>query len=561
MPKRSLARLYRDEFKDYNREKFIQDLLAGLTVAAVALPLALAFGVASGATASAGLVTAILAGIIIGLLSGAPYQISGPTGAMSAILIILSGKYGTEGVWVAGVLSGVLLLLIGSFKLGRFIAFIPAPVITGFTSGIAIIIFVGQLDNFFGVKVSSSDSAFGKILDYLHTPFSPNFQAVLIAAVVIVCMLFWPANISRKFPGSLLGLIAASLISQLLKFDVKLIGDIPRSLLLDQRLHLSNVPWDHWRELIAPTLSITALGAIESLLCGAVASNITGIRLQANQELIGQGIGNILIPFFGGVPATAAIARTSVGIKSGGQTRLVSVIHALTLLASMFILAPIMSKIPLAALAGILMVTAWRMNDWEEIRYIFGCKFMSAILGFGITMIATASLDLTQAILIGTFLSGTIFVSQIAQLDVEIHNLDKEKLLERGIVPPKQCPHTKVAFLTGPLFFAAVGNFNEAFLNLGPLHCLILSFRGVPLIDTSGLLALESLVDRVKFEGGSIMLAGVHRGVKDMLARGGLLKKIGEENIHWSSDQAIAAATNNPCNYCTYSAELHSELR
>ncbi len=550
MPRRSLPQLIKNEFSGYTADKFRQDLLAGLTVAAVALPLALAFGVASGATAAAGLVTAILAGFIIGALSGAPYQISGPTGAMSAVLIVLAQKYGLPGIWVAGTLAGVLLLVIGLLRLGRFIAFIPAPVITGFTSGIALIIAIGQVDNFLGVKTKGADSAALKFIGYFRGGFTADWHAVALGLIVILTMIFWPKKLNARFPASLLGIILATLANAVTNWPVKVIGAIPQTLLLSDHLTLAAVPWAHLTEFIGPTLTITALGAVESLLCGAVASNMTGIRLQANQELIAQGVGNIIVPFFGGVPATAAIARTSVGIKSGGQTRLVSLIHALALLASMFILAPVMSRIPLAALAGVLIITAWRMNEWESIHYIFGHRFKTAVATFGITMLATITLDLTQAILIGAFLSGAVFLNQSASIAIDVQEVDPEKLRQRGIDTAGRCRHVRVAYLTGPLFFAATGNFNEAFGKLADTHALILSMRGVPLVDTSGLQVMLALREKLAHSGGTLMLAGVHDDVRTMLERGGLVEAVGEQNIFWSADQAIVAAEARGCVYC-----------
>jgi SulP family sulfate permease len=550
MPRRNLIQLYKDEFKAYTPGKFQQDLLAGLTVAAVALPLALAFGVASGATAGAGLVTAILAGLVIGGLSGAPYQISGPTGAMSAVLIVLAQKYGLSGVWVAGVLSGVLLLIIGLLRLGRFIAFIPAPVVTGFTSGIALIIFIGQIDSFLGVKTEAAESAALKFLGYLRGGFTPDWRAAVVGLAVILTMVFWPKKWNVRFPASLLGIVLATAITLLLRWPIPAIGEIPRTLLLDDRLTLAAIPFDRMQEFILPTLTITALGAVESLLCGAVASNMTGIRLQANQELVAQGAGNLLIPFFGGVPATAAIARTSVAIKSGGQTRMVSIVHALAILASMFILAPVMSRIPLAALAGVLMVTAWRMNEWESIVYIFRHRLKTALITFGITLLATITLDLTQAIAIGAFLSGAVFLNQLASIDVDVQAVDVDKLRQRGIETAGRCRHVRVAYITGPLFFAATGNFNEAFARLGDTRALILSMRGVPLIDTSGLQVMLALHERLRKQGGTLMLAGVQDAVRRMLERGGLAEAVGEANFFWSADQAIVAAEKHGCQYC-----------
>ena len=556
MPRRSLARLYKDEFTGYSLAKFQQDLLAGLTVAAVALPLALAFGVASGASAAAGLVTAILAGLIMGLLSGAPFQISGPTGAMSAVLIVLVSRYGLEGIWVAGLLSGAVLLIIGLLRLGRFIAFIPAPVISGFTSGIALIIFIGQIDNLLGVRTPATETAAAKFIGYFHGGLTPDFHTILLGLVVIGTMLFWPSKWNARFPSSLLGIILATLLNWILSWSAPTIGAIPQTLLLHDHLSLANIPWSNLPDFIAPILTITALGAVESLLCGAVGSNMTGIRLQANQELVAQGIGNMLIPFFGGVPATAAIARSSVGIKSGGQTRLVSIIHAVGLLLSMFLLTPLMERIPRAALAGVLMVTAVRMNEWDAIRFIFGKRFKTDMIAFTITMLATIVLDLTQAILIGSFLAGAVFLNKIASIDIDVQEVDAEKLRQRGIETEGNCQHVRVAFLTGPLFFAATGQFHEAFRNLGDTHALILSMRGVSLIDTAGIEAIHRLHERLHKQGGTLMFAGVHDNARDMMERGGLIDAIGEENFFWSSDQAIVEAEHRGCKFCSEYADF-----
>jgi len=554
MRRRNLLQSYRQEFGGYNATKFRQDLLAGITVAAVALPLALAFGVASGASAAAGLVTAIISGFVIGALSGAPYQISGPTGAMSAVLIILVQKYGLTGIWVAGLMAGVMLLIIGVLRLGRFIAFIPSPVITGFTSGIALIIAIGQLDNLLGVKTPGADSAALKLIGYARGGFTPDWHALAIGAVVVAIMLLWPKKWSARFPASLLGIIVATLLNAIVNWPVAVIGQIPQTLLLTDRLSLSAIPLNQISDFLAPAFTITALGAVESLLCGAVASNMTGIRLHANQELVAQGVGNIVIPFFGGVPSTAAIARTSVGIKSGGQTRVVSIVHSIALLASMFLLAPIMSRIPLAALAGVLIVTAWRMNEWEAIHYFAKHRLGKALISFGVTMLATITLDLTQAILIGAFLSGALFLSQMADIDIEVQDVDAAKLRLRGIETKGQCQHVRVAYISGPLFFAATGNFNEAFATLGDTHALILSVRGMPRIDTSGLQALSRLIERVHKQGGTLMLAGTPPAVRRTLEQGGLISLIGEENFFWSSDQAIVAAEQRDCAHCATAA-------
>jgi len=542
MQRLSLWDLWRREFSHYSAGKFRQDLLAGLTVAAVALPLALAFGVASGASAAAGLVTAILSGLIIGALSGAPYQISGPTGAMSAVLIVIAQRVGMEGVWVTGLIAGMIILVIGILRMGRFVAFIPSSVITGFTSGIAFIIFVGQIDNLLGVKTPSTESAALKFLDYFRGGWAPDWQTIGLGAIVILIMVFWPARWGRFVPGSLVGIVVATLVAVVTRWPVATIGAIPQTILLDQRLTFATIPWSELNGLIAPAISIAALGAVESLLCGAVASKMTGIRLQANQELVAQGIGNIIIPFFGGVPSTAAIARTSVGIKSGGQTRLVSIIHSLALLASALLLAPIISLIPMTALAGVLMVTAVRMNEWHAIRFMFSKRFKTGILTFLVTFLATITLDLTQAIIIGGVLSAGIFINQVSNMEVDVRPVDVERMRLRGMDIKTACNNIRVAYLTGPLFFAATNTFNEAFAHEEDVDYLILSMRAVPLIDLSGIEALDGLAQTLHVQNKTLMLAGVNPKVMYMLQRAGADAKIGNDNFFWSSDRAIMVA-------------------
>src|SRR5258706_82358 len=251
---------------------------------------------------------------------------------------------------------------------------------------------------------------------------------------------------------------------------------------------------------------------------------MTGIRLQANQELIAQGVGNMVIPFFGGVPATAAIARSSVGIKSGGQTRLVSIVHAVGLLLSMFLLTPFMERIPMPALAGVRMNPGVRLNEWDAIKFMFGKPFKTDMIAFTITMLATIVLDLTQAILIGTFLAAAVFMNKLASIDITVQEVDIEKLRQKGIETEGKCRHVRVAFLTGPLFFAATGQFNEAFANLGDTHALILSMRGVSLIDTAGLEAVHRLHERLHKQGGTLMFAGIHDNARQMMERDGIVE-------------------------------------
>lgn len=539
--------MMRGEFAHYTRATFQKDLLAGLTVAAVALPLALAFGVASGADAAAGLVTAILAGILIGGLGGAPFQISGPTGAMSAVLIVLAARYGLEGVWVAGVIAGLIILATGALRLGRIVSLIPTPVISGFTSGIAVIIALGQIDNFLGIKTPAAERITEKIAYYFEHGVTPNWAAVGLALVVIGVMVYWPRlPQGRHLPGSLMGIVVATLLSLLPGMNAPAIGAIPRTILLENRLTFAAIPWDNLGALVVPAFSIAALGAIESLLCAAVGGNMTGERPHNNIELVAQGLGNVLIPFFGGVPATAAIARTSVAIKSGSVTRLTSIIHGLALLLIVFALAPLIGRVPLAALAGVLLVTAWRMNEWRAIRFFFGKRLKHAMIAFGVTLAATVLLDLTQAILIGFAISSLIFMGQMSELQISRRPVDGAQMAEAGHGDGHYHDNAAVYYLSGPLFFAAVRRLHEAVEKHDPADArLIFSMRGVPLIDATGIEVLRDLFHRQRAGGGDLFLAGVDSRVEKLLQRSGFLEEFGVRRIFWGTDEAIVALGAN----------------
>ncbi len=529
------------EFAGYNGQRLTKDLMSGITVAAVALPLALAFGVSSGATAASGLVTAILAGIIISLFSGASFQISGPTGAMTAILVTLAAQYGMQGIFMASFLAGAILIIAGVLKLGRVIYYIPSSVITGFTSGIAIIIALGQLDNFFGVK-SEGDLAIMKVVSYFTVGFDPNWQAVGIGAAVIAFMLLWPKKLNEKLPSSLAAIILVVIAGYFIDFNVEVVGDIPKTLLLEDRLSLTALSVDQFWNLLVPAFSIAALGMIESLLCGASAGKMKKEELNADRELIAQGIGNLVIPLFGGVPATAAIARTSVAIKAGCETRLAGIFHAVILLLSMFVLAPIMSTIPLSALAGVLIVTAWRMNDWENIHFIFDHKFKPGIIKFVITMGATVVLDLTQAIIIGVAVSSFLILVKLTELEVTVAEIDKKRLADVGVHVENVPKNVKVAYLTGTIFFAVVDKLARKLKDGGMTDGLILSMRGVPVMDVSGIQALIELVKEMNENGTKVYLTSVQPKVLDLMRQGGLLELIGEERVFDSAQYAIVSA-------------------
>jgi SulP family sulfate permease len=529
----------KQEFSGYGAKALSKDLMAGVTVAAVALPLALAFGVSSGADAAAGLITAIIAGIVIGSLSGAFYQISGPTGAMAAILIGIVTKYQMQGVFLATLMAGVLLLLAGVLRLGRLKNYIPSPVITGFTSGIAVLIAMGQLDNFFGV-LSVGEDIIDRIGSYFSHDFSPNLYALCIGLFVILLMIAYPKRWNAVVPGSLVAIILASAAASLLGFDVARVGEIPKTLLPAERLNLSNIDIHTLLRLASPAFSIAMLGMIESLLCGSSASRMMNKPFNGDQELVAQGIGNIVLPFFGGVPASAAIARTSVAVKSGAVTRLTSIVHALVLVVSMFLLAPVMSAIPLAALAGVLMVIALRMNEWEAIRYMFSRKFKGAILMYVVTMAATVIFDLTTAIALGVLVALLLLVRKLSRLEISIEAVDASRLSADGEEICRRYGNARVVYIGGAMIFANTGAVEAISAGILPdCDTVFFSMRGVSYLDVSCAQAFERVILSLQERGVRTGCCGLSDETRRTMERSGILSRIGEENVFWSIDRAL----------------------
>lgn len=507
-----IAKYLRDlgvEFRGYNGNKLLCDLMAGLTTASVALPLALAFGVSCGADAAAGLVTAIAAGLVIGTLSGASYQISGPTGAMSAILIGVAARHGIDGVLLAGLLSGALLILMSLLNVGGLVKFIPSPVIAGFTSGIAVVIALGQVDNFLGVRSGGVD-LMEKLLSYRELGFSPNLQTMLLGLMAIGIMVAWP----RKWPvpGSLVAIAAALIVNVLINpasAVVREVGEIPRSLLGSNRLSLGALSLRDLTDAFSPAVSIAALGMIESLLCGLSAGRMKEETMDARRELMAQGIGNLLMPLIGGVPATAAIARTSVAIKAGQKTRLTGVIHSLALIASMFLLGSVMSRIPLAALAGVLMVTAWRMNEWAAIRQIFASRMKHAILMYLVTLFCTVLFDLTIAIAAGVLVAAISFVVKSAQLSVTAEDANDGR---------------RVIRLHGALFFGTQGRIQRIEELAEGANDITIDLSSAYSADLSALSALHELREQLAARGVTVRIVGARPELNREMGRIGMVE-------------------------------------
>ena len=531
------AGMLKCEFAGYNAKRFSKDILAGVTVAAGAFPLALAFGVSSGASAAAGLVTAIIAGLVIGLLSGSSYQIPGPTVAMAALLLPISAQYGLKGVFLACLLSGILLVLAGICKLGDIVSFIPLPVITGFTFGIGVVIMLGQINHLTGLT-SAGEEAAERIASYFTLPQSFNPTALIVGLAVILLMAFYPKKWAKVCPASLMSIILATACNILLQLPVASVGEIPRTLLLGERLTFSTLEFRALRGLIMPAVSIAALGMIEGLLCGASAGRMKSEKFDPSQELIAQGIGNMVLPFFGGVPAASAISRTSVGVKAGGQTRLTSIIHSVILLVSMFAMSGIISKIPLCALAGVQIMTAWRMNEWHAIKEIFGKRIMSAILQFSITMVCTVVFDLTVAIVIGVLFSVMTFVVKVSNMQVTVSDVIPAKL-KGGAAFTEKLLHTSVVYMTGPLYFGSVRRMEDALTALAGKEQVVFSLRGVSMADLSGVQALQDICARLMGNGTAVYFASVQPPVQEMFERLDLIERVGQDHFYWSTDQAL----------------------
>ena len=521
------------EFNGYGPTALRKDFLSGITVAAVALPLALAFGVGSGADAAAGLITAIISAFIISALSGASFQISGPTGAMTAILVPLAARYGLNTLFAASLLAGLMLILAGLFRLGNLVYFLPSPVISGFTSGIAIIIALGQVGNLFGVTLTGNN-ALERVASMVQRGVTPNWCSLAIGLFVIVLMMLWPVKLGARVPGSLAAVITATVLSAVFELPVQTVGAIPQTLIHTNRLTLTSLLQMEPEVILLPAVSIAVLCMIESLLCGAAAGRMKGERMNADRELVAQGVGNLLLPFFGGVPATAAIARTSVAIKSGCQSRLTGIIQGVVLLLSMFLLSPLMSQIPMAALAGVLMVTAWRMNEWESIRYLCIHKFKGGISKFVITMLTTVLFDLTIAIAVGVLFSIAIFVIHISNLQISVSELDSKRLE----LPTEASRHIQVVYITGAVFFGSLEQL-ETGLAQADADVLILSMRGVPFIDTSAVAFLLDYCREQQNKGVTILFSSIQPTVKDMLDRAGITDVVGSDSYYFNAKDAI----------------------
>ena len=510
------------------------DLTGGLTAAVVALPLALAFAVASGVDPKAGLYTAIVAGIIAAVFGGSPVQITGPTGAMAVILVGIVAKYGIEKVWIAGVMAGIIQVALGVAKLGRLVKFIPYPVTAGFTNGIAVIIFCGQLNNFLGLKLPRSEHFLPGLWQTVTHLEGLNWAAIALTTITIASKLLW-ARMTTSIPASLVGLLLATAIATFFHLNVPTIGSIPQSLPM-----LQSIP--HWndfgliRELINPALALAALGSIESLLSAVVADGMTvSEKHDSDRELIGQGLANIVVPFFGGIPATGAIARTAVNVRAGGKTRLSGVIQGVAIAIIVLTLAPLAAQVPLAALAGILMVTSVRMIEWEAIGLLLRATYADFAVMM-LTWMVTIFFDLVLAVEVGLIAAGALFIKRMSELN--LGKIPETEAFPPGI-PLELSKQISVYRVDGPVFFGAAERFVTFLRDEPDVKYLVLRLRYVPNMDTTGLVALQDIYQDLQRHDCRLLLSGLQPEVQKLLERTGLMDKIGRENCFETTDAAI----------------------
>ncbi len=539
--------------KTYNRQKFMADLMAGTIVGIVALPLAIAFGIASGVSPEQGLKTAIIAGFVISFLGGSTVQIGGPTGAFIVIVYGIVQQYGIDGLMIATLLAGVMLILMGVFKLGTVIKFIPFPVVIGFTSGIAVTIFSTQIKDLFGLDISKIPADFiDKWISYFSNFDSTNFWALGIGLLSIGIIQF-AGKLIKKIPGSLIAIVFMTVLAFVLReyggiTAIETIGDrfsINAELPKPQGFVLSMELIIH---LLPPAFTIALLGSIESLLSATVADGVTGERHNANTELVGQGIANILSPLFGGIPATGAIARTMTNINNGGRTPVAGMVHAVVLLLILLFLGPLTAYIPMACLAGVLVIVAYNMSEWRTFRSMLSNP-KSDVAVLLTTFLLTVFFDLTIAIQVGLLLSLLLLLKRLSETSTislfkeDIPIADAEGNLTEEVL--HIADGIEVYEIEGPFFFGIASKFDEATKLLGNKPKVrIIRMRKVPFIDSSGIHNLDNLIRMANDEGIQIILSGVTPSVYATLTKAGISCKLGKEYICSHINLAIEKANS-----------------
>ena len=528
--------------KTYDKKTFMSDLMAGIIVGIVALPLAIAFGIASGVTPEKGIITAIVAGLVISLFGGSKVQIGGPTGAFIIIIYGIIQKYGFEGLTIATLMAGLFLVLFGLLRLGTIIKYIPYPIVVGFTSGIAVTIFTTQIKDLFGLTLPSNPSDFiekwGVYLQNFNT-IDPWCALIGVASVVVIAV---TPRFSKKIPGSLIAIILMTIVALLLKnfagvLSIETIGD---RFSISNELPAAQVPdmnWETIKSLVSPAITIAILGSIESLLSATVADGVIGDHHDSNTELVAQGLANIASPLFGGIPATGAIARTMTNINNGGKTPVAGIIHAVVLLLIFLFLMPLAKYIPMACLAGVLVVVSYGMCAWRSFLELMKNP-KSDVTVLLITFFLTIIFDLTIAIEVGLIIACLLFMKRMSETTdikaiTEEIDLNQDAEFSTGNLDHLIIPQgVEVYEINGPYFFGAGNKFEEIMASFGDRPKVrIIRMRKVPFVDSTGIHNLTNLCEMSKKEGIQIVLSGVREKVNGQLEHAGFYHLIGEENI------------------------------
>ena len=540
--------------RNYNRKTFIADIMAGIIVGIVALPLAIAFGIASGVTPEKGIITAIVAGFIISILGGSKVQIGGPTGAFIIIIYGIIQQYGFEGLTIATIMAGIFLILFGFLHLGTIIKYIPYPIVVGFTSGIAVTIFTTQVKDLFGLDIANVPSDFIEKWQCYVANFSSADAWTSLIGILSVAVIVLSPKINKKIPGSLTAIILMTILALMLKqyAGVTTIETIGDRFAISNSLPEAEVPeltWGTIKSLVMPALTIAILGAIESLLSAAVADGVIGDHHNSNTELIAQGVANLASPIFGGIPATGAIARTMTNINNGGRTPIAGIVHAVILLLIFLFLMPLAKYIPMACLAGVLVVVSYGMSGWRSFFALMKNP-KSDVTVLLITFFLTIIFDLTIAIEVGLIIACLLFMRRMSEttdvrvISDEINPDEEYSDMKLGNLEHLTIPEgVEVYEINGPYFFGVGNRFEEIMANMGDRAAVrIIRMRKVPFVDSTGIHNLTNLCLMSQKEGIQIILSGVTEKVNSQLTKAGFCELVGNENICSHIDLALKRA-------------------
>lgn len=534
--------------KTYSKEQFVKDVIAGIIVAIIALPLSIALALASGVTPEKGLYTAIIAGFVISFLGGSRVQIAGPTAAFATIVAGIVARNGMDGLAVATIMAGILLIIMGLLKFGRLLKFIPYTITTGFTFGIAVTILIGQIKDFFGFTFQTKPiETMEKLEACFESIGTINYQALMIGAISLAILILWP-KINNKIPGSLIAVIVAALLVKLFKIDVNTIGSLYVISSKPPIPQLPRVNLQTIKTLMPDALTIAILAGIESLLSCVVADGMIGSKHRSNMELIAQGAGNIFSSLFGGIPATGAIARTAANVKNGGRTPIAGIVHSITLFLILVVLMPYASLIPMPTIAAILFMVAYNMSEWREFVDLVKLSPKSDILVLVTTFVLTVVFDLVIAIEVGILMAAILFMKRMADVadiqswkNVEDDTTDDDMNDSENIRLRKVPKNTIVYEIDGPMFFGAADKFMNISLD-SHVKVVILRMRSVPAMDVNALHALHSVLKACKKRHITVLLSHVQEQPLRMMQKAGFDKKIGDENICDNIDAALTRA-------------------